>query len=294
MPAIGKHHQGVAFIGFCSDEGVSRNHGRVGAVKGPRHLREACRNLPLIGSHIILADAGDVVCADGDLETAQAMLGELVKKVKAANYLPVVLGGGHETTWASFLGVAPTKKKAEVGIINFDAHFDLRQVEEKVGPTSGTGMWQVHQWCVQQKMPFHYLAIGIQQYANTKRLFTTADDMGARYFLAEHFTNDQLEDMVVAINAVLANSDVLQLSIDLDVFAASHAPAVSAPAFNGIAPNSMFKRLLRHIVLSGKVDVIDVAELNPHYDVDERTARLAAAIIFDIVQAADMNAEYPG
>jgi len=52
--------------------------------------------------------------------------------------------------------------------------------------------------------------------------------------------------------------------------------------------------LLRHIILSGKVASVDIAEVNPAYDIDNRTARLAAALIFDMVQAADMNAEYPG
>lgn len=294
LPLIGPHHQGVAFVGFCCDEGVRRNQGRTGAVAAPRFIREACKNFPLIGTHIILADAGDIVCDDGDLESAQRDLGAMIQKVREANYLPVVLGGGHEVAWGCFQGAKPLQPKQEFGVINFDAHFDLREPSEHTGFTSGTGIWQMHDWCVQRNHPFHYLVVGIQQYSNTRRLFETADDMGAKYFLAEEFTNDHLEKLVTAINAVMANSDVLQLTIDLDVFAACHAPGVSALAFNGIAPNAMFKRLLRHIVFSGKVGSVDIAELNPKYDIDNRTARLAASIIFDIVQAADMNAEYPG
>jgi formiminoglutamase len=132
LPVIGSKHQGVAFIGFCSDEGVRRNEGRVGAMQAPRFIREACKNFPLIASHIVLADVGDIVCDDGDLETAQQELGRLVAQVKAANYLPIVLGGGHETAWANFLGIQPDKPKQEMGVINFDAHFDLRQPGEKV------------------------------------------------------------------------------------------------------------------------------------------------------------------
>ncbi|MCU0396052.1 MAG: formimidoylglutamase [Chitinophagaceae bacterium] len=294
LPLIGPHHQGVAFIGFCSDEGVRRNQGRTGAAAAPRFIREACKNLPLVGSHIILADAGDIVCDTEDLELAQERLGNLVATVRAANYLPIVMGGGHEVAWGNFLGIRPHQKKQEFGIVNFDAHFDLRQPLSPSGTNSGTGIWQMHEWCMENGHPFHYLAIGIQQYANTRRLFETADDMGARYFLAEEFTNDHLEKLVTAINAVMANSDILQLTIDMDVFAACHAPGVSALSYNGIAPNAMFKRLLRHIVFSGKVWSVDIAELNPRYDIDSRTARLAASLIFDIVQAADKNAEYPG
>lgn len=113
-------------------------------------------------------------------------------------------------------------------------------------------------------------------------------------FLAEEFTNDQLHKMLNTINGIMANSNTLLLSIDMDVFGAAFAPGVSAASFNGLAPNAMFKRLLRHIVLSGKVGCVDISEVNPNYDLDNRTARLAAAFIFDIVQAADINAEYPG
>jgi formiminoglutamase len=100
--------------------------------------------------------------------------------------------------------------------------------------------------------------------------------------------------MLNTVNSILANSTSLLLTIDMDVFGAPFAPGVSASSYNGIAPNAMFKRLLRHIVLSGKVSSVDICELNPKFDVDNRTARLASAFIFDIVQAADINAEYPG
>ncbi len=294
LPVLGPHHQGVALIGFCCDEGVRRNLGRTGAALGPRFLREACRNFPLSGAHLILADAGDVVCNNQNLEEAQQLLGNMVAKIQEAGYLPIVFGGGHEVAYGNFCGVRPVHKGMAFGAINFDAHFDLRAVDNSIGSTSGTGFWQMHEWCRIHQHPFQYLAVGIQQYANTRRLFETADDIGAKYFLAEQFTNDQLEQIITAINGILANADVVQLSIDLDVFAACHAPGVSALAFNGLAPNSMFKRLLRHIVFSSKVASVDIAELNPKFDIDSRTARLAASIVFDIVQAADMNAEYPG
>jgi formiminoglutamase len=90
----------------------------------------------------------------------------------------------------------------------------------------------------------------------------------------------------------MANADVLQLTIDMDVFSSAYAPGVSAGSFNGIQPNTMFKRLLRHIVLSGKLASVDIAETNPMYDIDNSTARLASSVIFDIVQAADINVDW--
>jgi formiminoglutamase len=294
LPPFSNGMQGIAIMGFCSDEGVRRNNGRTGAALAPEAIRKSCSNFPLVADHIIMADAGDVVCTDGNLEAAQMLMAEKLQVVQKAGYLPIVLGGGHETAYCGYLSLGQFPKKAEMGVINFDAHFDLRAIDPTVGNTSGTWVWQIAEDCRLKNIPFHYMVVGVQQYANTKRLFEYARELGVPYLLAEEFTNDQLHRMLNSINGILANSNKILLSLDMDVFSSPFAPGVSASSFNGIAPNAMFKRLLRHIVLSGKVSTVDISEVNPTYDVDNRTSRLAAAFVFDIVQAADINAEYPG
>ncbi|MES2646127.1 MAG: formimidoylglutamase [Bacteroidota bacterium] len=293
LPVImNEHQQGVCFIGFCSDEGVERNKGRIGAKSGPAAIRKACVNLPVIASHILMIDVGDVICDHKDLETAQQMLGAKIKRIRQANFLPVVIGGGHEVAYGNFLGLEPFEQKLEFGIINFDAHFDLRKIETSIGATSGTGIWQVSEFCKKKSMPFHYLSLGIQRYSNTRQLFEMADKMDAIYFLAEDLYETNAEQIIKVVNGIISNADMLQLSIDMDVFAAAYAPGVSATSYNGITPDNLFKRIIRHVVLSGKVATVDIAETNPLFDIDARTANLAASIIFDIIQAADVNAEF--
>jgi formiminoglutamase len=114
---------GVALLGFASDEGVRRNHGRVGAVGGPLAMRKALANLAWHRQGAAY-DAGDVLCADGDLENAQARLGHNVCALLDAGHLPVVLGGGHEVAFGSWQGIAEHMAGAaapRIGIINFDA-----------------------------------------------------------------------------------------------------------------------------------------------------------------------------
>ncbi len=280
----------IAFIGFCSDEGVRRNHGSVGAKDAPAAIRNACCSFPVHFENIVLYDAGDVLCDDGNLEAAQMLLGEKIQQLISQKIFPIVLGGGHEVAYGNFCGISQKlPPKSSFSVINFDAHFDLRQVDETVGVTSGTGFWQMAEDCKKSKTEFHYLALGIQDCSNTKLLFDTARNIGALYIKSEEFTNDQLEHILDLLNHVLEASETVQLSIDMDVFTAATAPGVSAPAYNGIPPNAMFKRLLRHIVFSGKVSAIDIAEVNPTYDVDNRTSRLAASLVFDIVQALERN-----
>jgi formiminoglutamase len=284
-PLVPNGYKGIALIGFCCDEGVSRNKGRIGAKEGPYAIRKACSNFPLISENIFIADAGDVLCDDDQLEDAQQLLGDKVAQLLQGGYFPIVLGGGHEVAYANFLGISSVLGRQEFGIINFDAHFDIRATQPEIGATSGTGIWQMNDHCTRLGNPFHYLALGIQQYSNTRRLFDTMAQMDSAYILADDFSQNQADHILHIINCILRNAGVVQLTIDMDVFAVPYAPGVSAQSFNGILPGNIFKQLLRHIVQSGKLVSIDIAETNPLYDIDSRTSRLAAAILFDIVLA---------
>jgi formiminoglutamase len=72
--------------------------------------------------------------------------------------------------------------------------------------------------------------------------------------------------------------DIVYLTIDMDGFASSVAPGVSAPSPFGFTPEVVLPALKR-IASSGKLMSMDVVEYNPEFDIDHRTARLAARVI---------------
>ena len=76
----------------------------------------------------------------------------------------------------------------------------------------------------------------------------------------------------------------IHLSIDLDVLPAAVAPGVSAPAGLGV-DLPLIHAICVALAATGKLRLVDVVELNPTYDVDGRTARVAARLINDIVTA---------
>ena len=71
---------------------------------------------------------------------------------------------------------------------------------------------------------------------------------------------------------------MLYVSIDLDGFASSHAPGVSAPGPFGFSIN-FFRSVFEHVLKTKNVKAIDIVELNPKYDIDSITAKLAAQIV---------------
>lgn len=274
----------IVLLGFACDEGVRRNQGRTGAADGPEALRKALSNIPIHDPTLSLWDAGDITCTDGQLETAQRELAQILGALLKAGAFPIVLGGGHEVTYGHYRGIRtyldqqqPKKDPtARIGIINFDAHLDNRQ-PGPTGPSSGTGFWQIEQ---EETTNFHYLALGIQRSGNTKALFDRAQNSGTEYILAENF---QLESTKIRVQNFCQEVDHVYITIDLDVFASAHAPGVSAPSAWGLSPDAYFLSVLKTILRTGKTRSMDLAELNPSLDQDQRTAKLAAVLIDQIL-----------
>lgn len=268
-------HGGVTLIGFAVDEGVRRNAGRPGASAGPRALRTALAGMPLLGEPAIF-DAGDVHCEGERLEDAQAQLAGQVAAAIARGSLPLVLGGGHELAWGSFQGIAAARPAPRrVVIVNLDAHFDLRAAARG---NSGTPFRQIQVHCAAAGRPFDYRVFGISRFANTQALFQRADALGVRYWLDEHLQDAAALAVVrQQLAADLAVCDAAYLTICLDVLPGGLAPGVSAPAALGV-PLAQVEALIDTVLASGRLIAADIAELNPAFDRDGLTARVAARI----------------
>ncbi|AZB34270.1 MULTISPECIES: formimidoylglutamase [Chryseobacterium] len=260
--------------GFAVDEGVRRNKGRQGAKDAPDVIRKNMSNFPVILPDFSMLDFGNVTCEDGNLENAQNNLAKNVSKVLLKGGKSLVLGGGHEVTYAHYLGIKTAFPEQKIGIINIDAHFDNRQPEKEVGPSSGTGFWQIA-----QEGPVNSLHIGIQRNSNTLKLFDTAHQYGMKYILSDELFFENLPSVYQRIDDLLENVDFAYLTICMDVFNASIAPGVSASAYNGIFADATFMHFYRHILKNKKLVALDVAEVNPSFDIQDRTARLAACLV---------------
>lgn len=282
---------GIAFIGFCSDEGIRRNKGRVGAAKGPSSIRHELTNLPCRFKQALkLFDAGDLYLVDQDLESAQTALGVCVEKLLAMGYVPIVLGGGHETAFGHYLGIRAyleqdktvDKSSKRLGIINFDAHFDMRPYPN--GGTSGTMFRQIADICHKENQAFDYCCLGIQSYSNTVALFKAAEDLGATYILAKEIEEMDVWSTIEKIDHFITGKDALYITICTDVFSSAFAPGVSATQPIGIHPEKMLK-IFKYLFRTKKVISFDLAEVSPRFDQDSTTSNLAKVLIFAGVNA---------
>jgi formiminoglutamase len=281
---------GVVLLGFASDAGVIRNHGRAGAAEGPRTLRRMLANLAWHGGpEARLNDAGDVACDGDELEDAQEAYAARLAGLLRVGHFPVGVGGGHEIAWAAYQGLeAGLKDDARLerlGIVNFDAHLDLRHPEAAGRGTSGTPFLQIAEARAAAGCPFRYLCIGASEASNTPALFDRARELGVEIVLDVDAGQATAE---AALAGFIEASSAVYLTFCLDVLPPAVAPGVSAPSGLGVALHRAVALLRSALACCGHgrpdstLRLADIAEFNPRFDPDGRTARTAARLVYEL------------
>jgi len=275
-----------ALLGYACEEGVQRNQGRIGAIDGPDAIRKQLAKMPNhLDTRTEFFDLGSIQCLDGDMEAAQTILSKKVTQLLKKNAFPMLLGGGHDIAYGHYNGIKEYLGKGKsIGIINFDAHFDLRNNSK--GNNSGTPFYQIAQDCNQEGSEFKYLCLGIRQDANDSSLFKTAEKLGVEYMSATKFSMAYAKTVVRTLLDFIAQVDYLYVTIDLDGFSSAYAPGVSAPSPMGFSPQVVLESL-ELIINSRKMISLDIAEMNPKYDIDNQTAKLAASLVHFVMHNLD-------
>lgn len=263
-------------LGFPSDEGVKRNGGRPGAAGAPAQIRKALYTMTmnaedpepmtqLIGNS---KDLGDLDIS-GSVAADQSAFAKIIAGYLEQGVVPIIMGGGHETAFAHFLGYA--EAKIDTSIFNLDAHTDVRPLKDGK-PHSGSPFRQALQH--QSQCCEKYLVAGIQPHSVARSHLNFIDEKNGSYLFRDA-TN------ITSISGMFHehNSERLMVTFDMDALDQAFAPGVSAPCANGLSPDLW----LTAAYLAGrneKVSSFDLSEVNPKYDRDGQTVKLAALTIW--------------
>lgn len=261
---------GICFVGYDTDDGVVRNLGRKGAEGGSNAIRKAIQSFPQLKG-LKVYDYRNL--EKKSVEEAQKEYSEKIADVLKKEIFPIGLGGGHDIAYGSYSGVRKANPDKKIGIINFDAHLDMRPYDK--GRTSGTSFKEI----MDNDKEAQYAIVGFQKMGNTERLIKTAESFNV-LILEEECSE---ESTIEALKDFIKKVDIVYVTFCMDVFDASSAPGVSAPVVMGLEPKKG-KRLLRFIMETGKVVCVDFAEANPVYDIDNMTAKLAGCLIYEVME----------
>ncbi|MFC4438174.1 MULTISPECIES: formimidoylglutamase [Natrialbaceae] len=254
--------------------------GRQGAREAPPAIR---RSLARTKSHHFdggpidaVADLGDVrslverLEAEGTDESVadvQADLEETTRLVHEADALPIFLGGDNSLTYPN---VAPLLREGSVGVVNLDAHLDVREVDDD--PTSGTPYRQLVEAGLER-----YACVGARHFETSTPYHEFLRERGGEVVTAEEVGDDAVEAADRALEA-MADVDHLYVSVDCDVLDATAAPGVSAPTPGGLTTRELF-RLLRLLASDDRISGFEIVECAPPLDREGLTTDAAARSI---------------
>ncbi len=279
----------LAIIGFASDEGVKRNAGRSGAIHGPLVIRKALANLAWHHQRKVF-DAGDIWCEEEQLIIAQSQLAGHIVHLLDMGLQPMILGGGREMVWASYQGtaryVSAGQADAAIGVISLSSRLALADTEPQ--PSALSAFYQIARHCEERNLDFPCFCLGVDEQVTPVDEFDRAEEYGVLWRLSAECERSDFADIRKDVSEFLASLDYLYLSVSLDLFSVAAAPGVSAPSPFGLDARTGIA--LRRLILeeAGRAEVplllADIAECNPLEDVDGRTARLAAGLIFELAR----------
>jgi formiminoglutamase len=276
-----KSRESISLIGFPSDEGVRVNGGRVGAAKAPEQIFNRLMKLTPHPVHaekqmqlIRNTSKPYIQSCTGRLEEDQLQLGVTVSGRLKNGILPVIAGGGHETAFGHFSGYS--KIDQPVHILNIDAHTDVRPL--KVGlPHSGSPFRQAVEdpsGCCKS-----YSVFGLQPSSVAAEHLAFVNEHGCAC-MAEELTLQTVEDYFENLEKESSSeSEQVMLTMDMDAVDQSQAPGVSAPNPAGIS-SRVWLEIAFYCGKQPQVSSFDVCEVNPDFDRDQQTVRLAALTIW--------------
>lgn len=266
----------VVLLGCPQDEGVRRNGGRLGASEAPHAIRCALYRLTTQGlPNPPLFDLGDTQI-QATLEETHALHQTIVEQVLRDGKRLIVLGGGNDLSYPDCAGLA--KVFSPVLAFNVDAHYDVRA---DTLPNSGTPYRQLLESGALTGPNFYEM--GNHPFANSAIYTDYLENKGVTVY---PLTQLRAQGVISTFEGILNihPAPAIFWGIDMDAVRASDAPGVSAPTPIGLTAEEIYAL----VSLAGRdprSKLLEITEVNPTYDQDGRTSRLAALLIYAFLAA---------
>lgn len=281
--AESKEKARICIMGVPFDNAVSLNKG---AAKGP----ETMRNLSIDMSDVteddiiikdgLLYDIGDIP-VDLNWEKYFADVSDEAYKLMQTDNFCLFLGGDHSVTiplHQAFGKYQKEKKEdAKIGVIHFDAHYDL--CDEYDG----------HKWshaCTEARSLETIISgedlffVGIRV-AEKSELMTIEQNPGITVVKANEVHTNGIDSVFKKLNDKFQDYDALYLTIDIDVLDPSFAPGTGTPQPGGLTIMQLIQ-LFKMIIEKLPVKAMDIVEVAPDLDVNNITSWAAMRLIMDL------------
>ncbi len=220
-------------------------------------------------------DENNVVDSHSEIEDA-------VSGIDNKNDLTILVGGDHSVTYPSIKGFAKNKnlglnENENCLFVVFDAHPDLMDdfkpptqedylkvlIEEEIVKPENVIIIGVRNW---DKIEVDYLESKKIRYFDMKEIFTKG---------AKSITEELIE-------IIQEKGLKIYLSLDIDAVDPVEAIGTGYTEHGGLSSRELI-HMVQQIVLTKKLLMADIVEVNPNKDINDMTSDLAAKLIMELI-----------
>jgi arginase len=286
----------IRIIGAALDLGQDRR----GVDMGPSAMRSAGLQAQLEALGFTVRDEGNIVAPDmaaldqgdprakylADILRYNAWMADAVEAATRAGEFPLVLGGDHSLAICVLGGLARAAG-APGAVLWIDAHGDLNTPDTSpsgnihgmpVAAAVGLGRawFDTGEWPVPSVEEARVAMIGIRSLDNEEREVLRRTQV--RVVTMAEIDRIGMEAAVDTALDRLRAAPWVHVSLDMDVMDPLHAPGVGTPVPGGITYREAHL-MMEMVSESRMMGSLQVVEVNPILDVQNRSARLAVELV---------------
>lgn len=255
----------LAILGVGEDRSSTSNHG---CGTGMNKIRQELYSLYTHFSLPQTIDLGNILPGHSVKDT-QVALKMVVAELLDKRITPIIIGGGHDMTYAQFQ--AYQDRIHDVDIVLIDEKIDLKETEE-VNSSSFLRHIIMHQ----PNFLFSANHLGHQIFYNDPKSIDVLETLNYDVLRLGEVKKDIFE-----MEPILRNADML--SFDLSALRSSDAPANALTSPNGLSGEEACQ-LCRFAGFSNKMSSFGLYEFNPYFDQNNQGAKQASQMIWYFIE----------
>lgn len=282
--ADNKEEARVCIMGIPFDNAVSN---KKGAAEAPETLRSLSVELSDVAEDFIpikedvLYDIGDISPELNWERYFETLKNESFQLMQTGNFC-LFLGGDHSVTIPLHKAFGQyqreQKKDAKIGIIHFDAHYDL--CEEYDG----------HPWshaCTEARALDDVISgedlffVGVRV-AELQELQVIEKYPGITTVGASEVESQGVEAVFAKMKEHFKDYDALYFTLDIDVLDPAFAPGTGTPVSGGLTSRQLIE-LVKLMLKELPIKAMDIVEVAPPLDVNDITSWAALRIIHEVL-----------
>ena len=289
----------IYLYGFPNDEGKYNIGERVGCEKGPFSFRKGLKDYSFIVfekiNAISIYDDGNAphdILNDNNLCESHKVLQLKIKEcLLRKNAVSFVIGGSNDLTYSTFKGFSLTFPLKSIGIININAHLDVRQIKpDKFHSNSTFRMIMDDEYFTNSNsLVYNFATQSVQNtFADSQYVL---EKNGKIIWLNKNIRRFKINENHPTLSTqagqlfestlfeISQKVEIILISFDLDSINSMFCPGVSSPSVIGGLTDNEASEILWLAGKNKKVRMMDMVEFNPAVE-DARTRKLVSYLFF--------------